>query len=129
MFPHIREIIIVFIFHCLTYFTYSYFLFLLYGCATWFVESQFLDQGLNPGHGSESPKSQSIGHQRTPLHLFLNNFSTYFFIMKRFKIQQHLLTLWPKHSPQIQCLRTSYFFCFCLLFCAYTLQEQREKKC
>ena len=32
---------------------------------TWLAGSQFPDQGLNPSHGSESPKSYSLGHQET----------------------------------------------------------------
>ena len=31
------------------------------------AESQFPDQGLNPGHGSENLESQPLGHQGTPL--------------------------------------------------------------
>ena len=34
-----------------------HFFFFSFGCATWLVGFQFLDQGLNPGHGSESPES------------------------------------------------------------------------
>ena len=34
-----------------------FFFFLPSGCAAQPVGSQFLDQGLNPGHGSESPES------------------------------------------------------------------------
>ena len=49
-----------------------FFFFFSFGCATWLVGFQFLDQGLNPGHGSESPESYSLGHQGTPSPSILN---------------------------------------------------------
>ena len=33
------------------------FFIIIFGCATWLVGSQFPDQRLNPGHGSERPES------------------------------------------------------------------------
>ena len=37
-----------------------------FGCAAWIAGSQFPKQGLNSGHGSESPESQPPGHGGTP---------------------------------------------------------------
>ena len=42
---------------------YSYF----FGCTVWPPGSQLPNQGLNPGHGSESLESQPLGHQGTSL--------------------------------------------------------------
>ena len=36
------------------------------GHATWLVESQFPNQGLNPDYGSESLESSPLGHQGVP---------------------------------------------------------------
>ena len=37
----------------------------------WLVGSQFPTQGLNLGHGSESPESSPLNHQGTPYNFFL----------------------------------------------------------
>ena len=37
-----------------------------FGHAMQLARSQFLDQGLSPGHGSESAVSQPLDHQGTP---------------------------------------------------------------
>ena len=48
--------------HTLFFFVYMFHLHFilfiyLFGCATWLEGSQFSDQELNTGHGSESPES------------------------------------------------------------------------
>ena len=40
--------------------------FFSFGCAALLAGSQFPNQGLNPGQGSESPESKPLGHQGTP---------------------------------------------------------------
>ena len=37
--------------------SHGFYLFIYFGRATWLAGSQFHDQGLNPGHSSESPES------------------------------------------------------------------------
>ena len=46
----------------------SFFLFvcLFDGCNMWLAASHYSDQGLNPGHSSESLESQPLDHQETP---------------------------------------------------------------
>lgn len=39
---------------------------IFFGCAVWLAGSQFLHQGLNPGHGNESLESYPLCHQKTP---------------------------------------------------------------
>ena len=43
------------------------------GCAAWLAGSQFPKQGLNPGHGSESPESEPLGHRGAPSVHFLDS--------------------------------------------------------
>ena len=40
--------------------------FFFFGCAALLAGSQFPNQGLNPGQGSERPESKPLGHQGTP---------------------------------------------------------------
>ena len=49
--------IIFFSFHSSSSFFFFFF---------WLIESQFPNQGLNPGHGGESPESEPPGHQGAP---------------------------------------------------------------
>ena len=48
------------------YFLFNFiFCLFLFGHTTRLEASLFPDQGLNPGHGSESSESRALGHQRT----------------------------------------------------------------
>ena len=46
-------------------------LILFFSFNMWLVGSQFPTQGLNLGHGSESPESSPVNHQGTPYNFFL----------------------------------------------------------
>ena len=52
-------------------FIYFYFIYLFFGRALRLAGSQFSDQGLNLGQGSDSPESLPLGHQGTPLQSLL----------------------------------------------------------
>lgn len=52
------------------YFKPSYLFILAAACSGLNVDSQFLDQGLNPGRSSESTGSQQLDHQRTLKQVF-----------------------------------------------------------